>query len=190
MKDWFQRNFPRVTPYYRIGYNILATVLLIVPVGFMFSRQGEYLWQWQGYGKWLANGLAAAAIAAFFWTLRYYDMGEFTGVKQSRSKPAAIEDQQTFTLSPMHRYVRHPWYFLGLVVVWTRDMDYLFLTSAIVLTIYLYVGATLEENKLLAYHGEVYRRYRERVPGIIPRPWRYLSKAQADRLQSRRSDKF
>ena len=63
-------------------------------------------------------------------------------------------------------------------------MDYLYLTSAITLSLYFFVGSKLEENKLLIYHGDVYRRYCEKVPGIVPRPWRYLTKKQALQYQS------
>jgi len=78
--------------------------------------------------------------------------------------------------------VRHPWYFLGLVLIWTRDMDPAFLLSASAMTLYFVVGSLLEERKLIRYHGEVYRRYRKRVPGLIPLPWKYLPAEEADRL--------
>jgi len=39
-----------------------------------------------------------------------------------------------------------------------------------------------EEKKLIAYHGEIYEHYRRKVPGLIPTPWRYLSKSQAKAL--------
>ena len=184
VKQWFHNRLPALQPYYRIGYNIMAVLLLIIPVGFMIARRGDPLWQWQGYSKWLANGLAIAAIMVFYWTLRYYDMQEFLGIKQRREKAADILDQETFKLSPLHRYVRHPWYFLGLILIWSRDMDYMYLTGAITLTLYFFIGARLEENKLVVYHGERYRQYCEKVPGIIPRPWRYLTKDQAIQLLS------
>jgi protein-S-isoprenylcysteine O-methyltransferase Ste14 len=72
--------------------------------------------------------------------------------------------------------VRHPWYFLGLVILWTREMDAALLTSAVVLTLYLAIGARLEDNKLVTLYGESYRRYREKVPGLVPLPWRHLSR--------------
>lgn len=187
VKHWLQQTRPRLMPYYRIGFNVLAVLLLIFPVGFMFARQGTMLWQWEGYAKWLTDGLAFAAILAFIWTLRFYDMKEFTGIKQAWENAATIHDQETLKISPIHRYVRHPWYFLGLVIVWSRDMDTMYLTSAITVTLYFILGSKLEEQKLLAYHGAIYSLYCEKVPGIIPRPWRYLSKAQAAQLQTNAS---
>ena len=64
-------------------------------------------------------------------------------------------------------------------------MDYMVFTTAIMLSIYFFLGARLEETKLLAYHGDLYRQYCKKVPGIIPRPWRYLTKSEALQLQAR-----
>jgi protein-S-isoprenylcysteine O-methyltransferase Ste14 len=185
VKQWLQGRLPRAMPYYRIVYNVAATLLLIFPVGFMLAQHGDPIWQWQGAAKWLANGIAIAAIIIFLWTMRFYDMREFTGIKQSREHVRDIHDQETFKISPLHRYVRHPWYSLALIVIWSRDMDYMYLTTGIMLSLYFFLGARLEEAKLLAYHGDRYRQYCKKVPGIIPRPWRYLTKAQALQLQSK-----
>jgi hypothetical protein len=37
----------------------------------------------------------------------------------------------------------------------------------------------------LVYHGDVYREYRRRVPGLIPNPWHRLNREQADALLRR-----
>jgi protein-S-isoprenylcysteine O-methyltransferase Ste14 len=185
MKQWCQKNLPQVQPYYRISYNILAVLLLIFPIAFTIANAGEPLWQWQGSAKWLVNGLAVMAIGAFLWTMRFYDMREFVGITQARS--AGTSTQESFKISPLHRYVRHPWYSLALIIIWSRDMDSMYLTTALTLTLYFFLGAWLEEKKLLAVHGDIYNQYCKKVPGIIPRPWRFLSKAQAKQLQSRKT---
>jgi hypothetical protein len=63
-------------------------------------------------------------------------------------------------------------------------MDLPFLTSALMVTLYLFVGSRIEERKLIQYHGDVYRRYRKMVAGLIPSPRRFLSRKQAQRLFS------
>lgn len=184
VKRWLKHNFPGWIPYYRLAYNLIATLLLIVPVGFMYAHRGVLLWHWSGYTQWLADALMLAAILGFVWTLRYYDMGIFTGIKQTRERSTTTEDTEGFKISPMHRYVRHPWYFLGLIIIWSREMDYLYLTTAVAVTLYLWLGAKLEERKLAEYYGDNYRRYCQQVPGIIPRPWRVLSRSQAAQLEA------
>jgi len=182
VKQWLTRKLPQITPYYRIGFNVLATLLLIIPVGYMVINRGDLIWAWPYYLKWLADTLTVFAVIIFLWTLQYYDMREFLGLRQRHDQQQDIRDQETFKLSPIHRYVRHPWYFLALVIIWTRDMDVMMLTTAIVVSLYFFLGSRLEEKKLIIYHGEIYRRYCEKVPGLIPRPWRYLTREQAAQL--------
>lgn len=182
IKEWVQKKWSKFTPFYRIAFNILSLVLLIIPMGYMYANRGAPLWQWPGSIYWLANGITVVALIGFIGSIRYYDMREFFGFKQITDNNTNIHDQETLKISPFHRYVRHPWYFFILIIIWCREMDSMYLTSAILLSVYIIVGSKLEEKKLLKYHGEVYRIYSKKVPGIIPRPWRYLSKAQAVRL--------
>lgn len=184
VKQWIQMKSPGFAPFYRMLFNILSLLLLLIPVAYMYANRGALLWQWPDAVKWLANSISLVAIVAFIWTLRYYDMKEFLGFKQISEPNTNIHDQETFKLSPFHRYVRHPWYSLILIIMWCREMDTMLLTSAILLSGYLFIGSKLEEKKLTKYHGEVYRIYCKKVPGIIPSPRRYLTKAQANELLS------
>ncbi|MCP5425243.1 MAG: hypothetical protein H6970_09270 [Gammaproteobacteria bacterium] len=181
-KHWITTRWPALSGKYRVLYNGLALMLLVPPLALTVLWRGPLLWQWSGVGAWLANGLAVGALLLFGWTLRYYDMREFLGLRQWRMSTSSIEDQERFHLSPLHRHVRHPWYFLGLLMLWTRDMDWTLLLAACVVTLYFIVGSHLEERKLMQYHGAIYRRYRERVPGLFPLPWKCLSRQEAASL--------
>ncbi len=183
LKRLVVQRWPCFMPAYRLVFNGLATLLLIPPLWWSFTLQGPQLWQWDGLYWWLANGLALLALLGVVWSMRDYDSGEFLGTRQWRDKETAVEDQESFHVSPLHRFVRHPWYSLSLVLIWTRDMDLAFFTSAVVMTLYFIIGARLEEQKLIIYHGEKYCRYREMVPGLLPLPWHYLSREQAKELQ-------
>ena len=140
------------------------------------------MWKWQGAGFYVANGMALLAVIAFFASLKMYDMDEFWGMRQLRERVKEVKDMEQFKISVFHRFVRHPWYTMILVFIWTRDMSTTQLLTYSMVTLYLVIGSRMEERKLIAYHGEVYRLYRQRVPGLLPLPWRYLSKAEAERL--------
>jgi protein-S-isoprenylcysteine O-methyltransferase Ste14 len=183
VKRWVADRYPALMPAYRLLFNLLAVLLLIPPLYLTYSWQGPWLWRWTGVGWWLANGVALSALALFYWSLRYYDISEFMGSRQWRARELRVEDQESFHISPLHRHVRHPWYALGLVLIWTRDMNPAFLLTAIVITLYFMVGSRLEEKKLTAYHGDAYRRYLKRVPGLVPCPWRRLTPDEAEELQ-------
>ena len=107
---------------------------------------------------------------------------EAMGNKEDKQTILAVDDQAPMSLSFAHRFVRHPWYFLGLVIIWTREMNTAFLLTAVTLTLYLLIGSRQEEKKLVACYGEQYRRYQASVPGLVPRPWCYISRQQAEEI--------
>lgn len=186
---WLKRQvasrWPALVPWYRLGYNLLATLTAIPLLYLAWRYPGEPLWQWQGAAAWVANGAALLALVALFYSVRLYDMGEFLGLRQSRGKVQTVEDLEHFQISPLHRYVRHPWYFLILVIIWSRDIASNQLLIYALVTLYLAIGSRLEERKLIAYHGEVYRAYRKQVAGLLPLPWKILSRREADALLQR-----
>lgn len=171
---------PRLAPAYRLVYNGVALAALLPVLWLQWQLSGAPLFEPSTAVRLACDVAAAAAVAAFFWTLRWYDMRAFTGLR------AEAGDRATgFTLSPLHRHVRHPWYFLALVIVWTRPMDAAWLVTSIAITLYLVVGSHLEDAKLVDTFGEAYRRYRERVPGLWPWPGQSLSAAEAGEWMAR-----
>jgi len=183
VKNAVARRWPTAAPYYRLGFNIVASVTALPLAWGTYAIPGDMLWRWSGPWAWLANGLALAAIAGFFVSTRAYDMDEFLGLRQIREHDRTTADREGFTLSFFHRFVRHPWYFFGLVIVWTRDMNAPMLVSALAISAYFAIGSKFEERKLIAIHGDAYRRYRERVPALLPLPWKTLTAEEARGLR-------
>ena len=178
VKAWFARRYPGLAHHYRLAYNLIAALALMPLIWLIHTYQGAPIWSLTGPGRWLVDGMALAAMAGFFWSLRFYDMREFLGLR-----PVASPGQERrFTLSPLHRHVRHPWYSFGLVVIWSRDMDTAWLASCIAISLYFALGSRLEERKLAAEFGEAYRRYQERVPALIPLPGRSLNRDEAEEI--------
>jgi len=182
IKSLVKRRFPSFAPYYRLAYNIIS-ILLIIPIfWFSHSINSPPLIVWDGFLRVISGAVFTLALAGFFWTVRYYDMAEFLGFRQLRAKDQPDEGAEVFTLSPLHRFVRHPWYFLALLILWTRDMNLPFLLTVVTATTYFIIGSRLEEKKLLFYYGKRYEMYMKSVPGLLPLPWRYLRKEEADKI--------
>jgi len=183
VKAWVAGRWPQLMPGYRIAFNVLSTLTLIPVLWLVYGVESDWLWQWRGAWAWLGNGVALAAVMSLFVSGRSYDMGEFLGLRQLSVR--GNDQPERFTVSTLHRFVRHPWYCIGLVLIWTRDMNGPLLVSALMITAYFIAGSRLEEGKLLAVYGETYRRYMAKVPGLMPLPWKYLTAGEASALMHR-----
>lgn len=181
-KRWVATRLSRLVPAYRLLYNLFAGLALLPILWLLWHDPGPWLWRWRGGLAWVMNGLGLLAVGLLLVGPGLYDLSEFLGLRQFHERREAPEDQESFRIATLHRYVRHPWYALSLVVLWTRDMSAARLVSALWITIYFVVGSRLEERKLLARFGEAYREYLTRVPGLLPRPWKILSREDARRL--------
>lgn len=176
-KEWVARQWPNVMPYYRLLFNAVSLAGLVPLLYIAMTYPAPGLWQWRGAWQWVAILSAVVATLGIAWMFRYYDIAEFLGLRQARYKSIS-PDIGPFRLSPAHRFVRHPWYALALLMIWTRDMNMLTFVSSLMATVYFYIGSRMEENKLCALYGEVYRRYCRLVPGLLPLPWRFLKTAE------------
>jgi len=181
-KRWVAGRLPRLVPAYRLLYNLLAGLALLPVLGLLWRHPGPWLWRWHGGPAWAMNGLGLAALGLLLAGSGVYDLEAFLGLRQLRERWEAPGDREPFRVGTLHRYVRHPWYALSLLLLWTRDMNAARLVSALWITGYFILGSRLEESKLVQQFGEAYRDYRTRVPGLLPRPWRTLSREEARRL--------
>lgn len=182
VKRWVHHRWPRLMHAYRLTYNFLAVILLIPLLWLMKAEPGPLIWQWPEPLGWVMKALMIAAALGFVWSLRSYDNGVFLGWKQWRNRHVESNDPEDLQISTLHRFVRHPWYFFFLVIMWAQDLHLVQLIVYGLITIYFVIGSRLEERKLIAHYGDAYRQYCRQVPGLMPLPWRWLSKAEAHRL--------
>ena len=175
---------------YRLLYNLFALVTL-VPV-FLYARSvtGPVIFDWGGASLPVGAVLFLLSLALFRAGARAYDLSTFLGVRQIRNRhsgsatvtsggetgkpiPGGTGLHATGGISRrgILGAVRHPWYTAGILLLWVGPKSAAGLVTAGVLTLYLLVGAHVEERRLVQDFGEEYRRYRREVSMFLPLRW-------------------
>ncbi len=173
----------RLKPYfragYRLAYNSLAVlhVLAIVAIGaWLFRGAAPFALPLHvKVAQWVGLGFGAGI---FLVALSGYDLARLMGTAQWKAARAGqfLDDEEALRTDGLHRYVRHPLYSGGFLILWGRVTDESSLAAAIWASLYLVIGTYFEERRLRARFGEMYARYRAQVPAYLP--WR--GKAWAD----------
>jgi len=174
--DRVRAHWPGSRRWYRLGYNALALATL-VPL-FLYTRAlpGEVLFSWQGVFAWLLRlVLLLLALGLFLGGARRYDLGTFLGLRQLREgrAPLLLGKEPTFRASGIFALTRHPWYLGSLLLLWSVFPAYppALLLAVAILSLYLPLGAWLEERKIVAEHGDAYRAYQRCVSMFLPWKW-------------------
>ena len=95
---------------------------------------------------------------------------DFLGLKRRGSGPSSSPRLET---GGWYGVVRHPLYLFSILfLILNPVMTARWLLLAILSTLYFVAGALIEERRLAGQFGDEYRRYRERVPFLLPRPGR------------------
>lgn len=159
--------------YYRLIYNVLSVVLLVVLLADLAGRPADFLFH-AGLlslvcGVLLALFGAAVLVAAF----RNYDLSEFIGLQQVRARNDA-RDHSVLNTRGLNAKVRHPVYAGVLLLLaggWLVFPTGYFGSAVASVFIYVPFGIYFEEQKLLRQFGAAYSDYQKRVKRLIPGLW-------------------
>ena len=153
--------------WYRLAYNFIAVVtllpILVLPVLLIDKELYRIPFPWVI----LTMILQLLAVSAIIVGVKQTGMTSFVGLHQLLL-PEDTSPPKMVT-GGLYRYVRHPLYTAGLVIIWLMPiMTCNLLALNIGLTGYILVGAVFEERKLLAEFGEEYAAYRQHTPMLVP----------------------
>jgi protein-S-isoprenylcysteine O-methyltransferase Ste14 len=110
------------------------------------------------------QALAGVALAVGIWQTGVWS---FLGLQQFLEPPK--KGPKRLVVHGLYRWVRHPLYTAGLVLIWlTPVMTVNVLALDLGITIYLILGAFVEERKLLKEYGPAYEEYCRTTPMLIP----------------------
>ena len=167
MKTWAARILGASASWaYRLAYNI-GSVISLAPIAWLMWRLPDrQLYSVPPPWGLIMMGIQGLAASLAALTLLRTDAMHFAGLSQILRRPASSRLLQNGT----YAVVRHPLYLFGLVFLWLSprmSVNQMVLTT--VWTAYFYIGALLEERRLVQEFGEAYEAYRSRTPMIIPR---------------------
>ena len=169
----FQRRFAAVTSrHYRNAVYAIASGVVLLALLLLWQRTEPVVISMQGVWRWCLHAALLAALGGFLWGVRSLGAFDALGIQpvlnQIGNKPS---DAMPLAVRGAYRWVRHPLYTSSLLLIWSQpDLTYDRLLFNITWTIWIIIGAMLEERDLLANFGEAYAAYQRKVPMLVP--WR------------------
>ncbi|MCX6285027.1 MAG: NnrU family protein [Bacteroidetes bacterium] len=156
--------------YYRLFYNIFSILILIPVVVYSSYIMEKPFFTWRGYLLPVRYLLLLCGLWIFHAGSRHYNMRTFLGINQLHAgvNHGLINDTGKIEKGGIMGIVRHPFYSGSFLLIWASNLDATRLISNTVLSLYLVVGTMLEEQKLIAEFGDVYRSYQKEVSMLFP----------------------
>ena len=164
IKSKAQRFLGEKYRFYRIIYTLIS-IPAFAPaflVWIKYSGSTAPVYSIPDWAYLLIITVRALALGIFVYASFQTDILSFTGLKQTHEKPILVT-------SGAYVIVRHPLYASGILLLITKmEMSQLDLIAVLLVSIYLIIGAYMEERRLLSIFGDEYRKYREQVSMFIP----------------------
>ncbi|CCQ72026.1 isoprenylcysteine carboxylmethyltransferase family protein [Magnetospira sp. QH-2] len=157
--------------WYRVAFNTIAIlhILAVYALGrWLFEAAPALDWP-RGSGM-LLWALHMTGWGLMVYALTGYDLGRLGGLSQvaAARRGENAPDDEPLRRDSLHRYVRHPLYAAGFLILWGGVHDWMHLATAFWGSAYLIIGSGFEERRLLRLYGEPYAAYRRRVPAFLP----------------------
>jgi protein-S-isoprenylcysteine O-methyltransferase Ste14 len=171
---WLRARLGGAFRFHRLAYNAVALVTIVPVWWYGTTVDGPVVLRWSGPLAPLRVLLLAAAFVLLVAGAARFDLAHFVGLRQLRSATAggAADGAGGGRLARggVLEVTRHPWYLATLLVLWCArgTLDSSALVRSVVLSVYVVIGAVLEERKLILRHGDAYRAYRQEVSMLVP----------------------
>lgn len=171
------RNFFRTRLEQRV-HNAYAGAIYAIASGifiwcllFFWQPSEIMIYSAEGLIRWTMRGVFLLAVAGFIWTNQALGYFDSLGIRSILYKTTGkTPPRNTFIVRGPYRRVRHPFYLLSLMMIWSfPDITLDRLLFNTLWTVWIIIGTLLEERDMIATHGASYHAYRREVPMLIPR---------------------
>lgn len=174
-RPWFKRRWARIVPEpaERATYVLAASVMLAALVALWQPLPGT-VWRVEStVGTLLVWTAFAFGWSTVLFTTFLIDHFELFGLRQAWSYATSARiPAATFKTPSVYKLVRHPMQLGFVIALWSAPaMTLDRLALAILMTAYICVALTFEEEDLVSLFGDQYRAYQRAVPRLFPRPW-------------------
>jgi len=171
-RQWFKRGWTRIIPrpIERSTYVLLASACLIL-IFWQWRPMTGVVWEvHSGAGRTVLLALCLLGWLTVLVCTFLIDHFDLFGLRQVTGYLLGRPYQPPHFVMPLvYRIVRHPLYLGFLFAFWAAPrMTYGHLLFSIATTGYILIAIQLEEQDLIGFHGDSYRKYREHTPMLVP----------------------
>ena len=171
-RQWFKRGWTRIIPrpIERSTYVLLASACLIL-IFWQWRPMTGVVWEvHSGAGRTILLALCLLGWLTVLVCTFLIDHFDLFGLRQVTGYLLGRPYQPPHFVMPLvYRIVRHPLYLGFLFAFWAAPrMTYGHLLFSIATTGYILIAIQLEEQDLIGFHGDSYRKYREHTPMLVP----------------------
>jgi len=151
--------------YYRLFYSIFASITLLPVLLLPVLIPDQVLYKIPEPLVYFTILVQIISVVLLIYSVMQTGALQFIGFSQVLGKSQA----EQLRTGGLYRFVRHPLYTFSLLFLWlTPTMTRNFALLYAALTVYIIIGAVLEERKLLQTFGKAYQDYRTKTPFLIP----------------------
>jgi methanethiol S-methyltransferase len=167
-REWLSRFVPSY--YHGAVYTVASGAALFLLLFWQPSHVNILVLE--ATAAWLVRGVFFASLGIFAWAIRSLGSLDVFGIEALAARARAQEARAAqLTVRGPYRWVRHPFYFSGIVAIWAcPNLSLDRLLFDVLFTLWIVAGAHLEERDLTVQFGDAYRAYQHRVPMLLP--WR------------------
>lgn len=159
--------------FYRLLYNLIVAVTFVPVLALVLFLPDAVIYEIPSPGRYLLVAGQVVGLGVLMAGLLHTDLGRFSGLRQAREgagHPLERGQEGELVVTGLYNRVRHPLYTAGLMLVWfTPTMTWNYLALALGVTVYILIGAKLEERKLVREFGSVYLAYMHHTPMLVPK---------------------
>jgi protein-S-isoprenylcysteine O-methyltransferase Ste14 len=167
----FKQRLARMMPkHYLDAVYAVASGIALLAVVVLWQDSRQIVWQATSGLWWAMRMIFLFALVAGVWaglSLKGFDSFGLRPIRR-RFRPEP-PPPSVLVVQGAYRWVRHPLYFVMLLMIWSYPVltaDRLLFN--VLWTVWIVVGTVLEERDLTADFGNDYREYQRNVPMLLP----------------------